>query len=322
MPQIKYAHQEAQKIENVVQLKEHNVSHSHQPMDNFELVMSQMNIADEGVFQKEFSQQWKDAAIKKERLSVLLCEIDFYDEYVKNYGVQAASFMQISIALVLKHVCERHGCFLARSEHQGFSILFKGGDTKEVQGIVDALCAAVKNSKTEHKHSNFDDFITLSIGTSSSYPSMLSLLSDNALSALNMAKMSGGNQVSVVNFSTDINPSMMIESARKIVKEPVRTLDSKVKNVKELIESEVKIQSKSSGKTNHSADKKDYFAEPEKENVVAPRMYRGQIIQNDPKPVVKNALKSNDTALNSSKVGAVNDKPKQVRYYRGQAITS
>jgi PleD family two-component response regulator len=76
-----------------------------------ELVMSQIKIASHSDFEKQLAQHWQAAANEKQLLSVLICEIDFYHEYVEKYGLQGASFMLLVVALALKNICDQHGLF-------------------------------------------------------------------------------------------------------------------------------------------------------------------------------------------------------------------
>jgi diguanylate cyclase (GGDEF)-like protein len=162
----------------------------------FGLVMSQMNIADSHEFDLKYAQFWEEASEDKQLLSVLICEIDFFDAYNKNYGHQAAAFMLLVIALALKNQCEKFGCFLARSKGDKFSILIKGGDLAKTRAIAEALHQSVEKSKTEHKHSSVSDIVTLSIGFSSVYPISRKDLITTADRALSLSQGSGCNQVS------------------------------------------------------------------------------------------------------------------------------
>jgi diguanylate cyclase (GGDEF)-like protein len=161
----------------------------------FDQVMSQMNIADRPAFDVKYDQYWKSASENGELLSVLICEIDYFKDYVDNYGHQGASFMLLVIGLALKNTCEKYGCYLAHYRGNEFAILIKGGDVTEVEEIGEALRLAVEEARTEHKHSKVSDVVTLSIGISSVYPTSLSMLIQNSQNALHSAQKAGFNRV-------------------------------------------------------------------------------------------------------------------------------
>ena len=268
-----------------------------QQSKSFELVMAQMNISAPEDFKQAFSQQWKTAADKKQLLSVLLCEIDYYQEYVDHYGVQGASFMLISIALSLKNICETHNCFLSHNEQHGFTVLFKGGTVQQAQAIGESLCEVVNNSKTEHKHTQVGDFITLSVGISSVFPSTKSVLKKEAKDALNEAQVIGGNTVNSSN-----SPSKEVRKSTKIDNLQVDTVN--------------KIES----------NQDHFFAKSEQE--IAPKNthtklnYRGQSIENKQQEQQVDALTLNKVALNESNIdSSQKTKKRPVRMYRGQIVT-
>lgn len=162
----------------------------------FEQVMKQMNIADRSDFDEKYTQLWNAASDNQEMLSVIICEIDFFDEYQKNYGHQASSFMLLVIALALKTTCEEHGAFLARYKGNEFGILVNGSEASVASNIAEQLRVAVEKSRTEHKYSTVSDVVTLSIGLSSVYPTSMQVEMNHSASALYEAKVSGHNQVS------------------------------------------------------------------------------------------------------------------------------
>ena len=161
----------------------------------FEQVMSQMNIADRYAFDVQYDKYWQQASEEGELLSVLICEIDFFKAYNDNYGHQGSAFMLLVIGLALKNTCEKFGCYLARYRGDEFAILVKGGDVEAAQEIAESLRLAVEKSRTEHKHSQVSDIVTLSIGISSVYPTSMKVLMQKSAMALHSAKKSGRNQV-------------------------------------------------------------------------------------------------------------------------------
>lgn len=162
----------------------------------FEQVMSQMNIADRHAFDVQYEKYWQQASEEGELLSVLICEIDFFKDYNDHYGHQGSAFMLLVIGLALKNTCEKFGCYLACYCGDEFAILIKGGDVEAAHEIAESLRVAVEKSRTEHKHSQVSDVVTLSIGISSVYPTSMKVLMKKSVIALQCAKKSGRNQVS------------------------------------------------------------------------------------------------------------------------------
>jgi diguanylate cyclase (GGDEF)-like protein len=296
------------KIENKVDHTEH--------FKNCEAVMSQLNIETADSFKKHLATQWKQAVLEKELISVLLCEVDFYSEYIENYGIQAASFMLISIAVILKKECDLHNCFLSINKNSGFTILIKGSTEQDIRAIADGLCKAVRDSKTEHKYSSINKQITMSIGISSLNPNCKTNLKGNAKLALTKSKTSGGNKVSNEKYSQQkvTNEFDLKEQVKESVDNRIDT-----KRDKEIIE-------KQKSNTTNS----DFFADEtllkNKSNSVKDRTYRGLAIKKETVTEGEHAPKLNNNALNESKnddsSAQINSKPKKPRMYRGQVISS
>ncbi|GLS92215.1 hypothetical protein GCM10007916_32850 [Psychromonas marina] len=161
----------------------------------FEQVMTQMNIADRHAFEMQYEKYWQQAGDDGALLSVLICEIDFFKAYNDHYGYQGSAFMLLVISLALKNTCEKFGCYLAHYYGGEFAVLIKGGDVNAAEEIAESLRLAVLESRTENNFSKVSNVVTLSIGTSSIYPTSMKALIKQSTNALNRAKKTGHNQV-------------------------------------------------------------------------------------------------------------------------------
>ena len=190
----------------------------------FEQVMSQMNIAGRQEFDVQYNTYWQEASEEGKLLSVIKCEIDFFDNYNENYGHQGSAFMLLVIGLALKNTCEKHDCYLARYSGDEFAILLKGGDIESAQNIAESLRIAVEESRTEHKHSKVSDVVTLSIGISSVFPTSMTVLMKKSAMALYDAKRCGRNRV-CSSVSLKNEESGLASSAEELeeIKEPIKS---------------------------------------------------------------------------------------------------
>lgn len=163
-------------------------------------IMSEMNIADRSCFHHNFVKLWQESMDEKELLSMLMCEIDFFQAYVDNYGTLASEDVLLIVACQLQQICEKFDCFVSHIEGEKFIILIKGGNATGALRIAEDLHKAVVESATEHHHSEVSDIVTMSFGLSSLFPSDLNsmkMLMVEANTALHNATTSGRNQISV-----------------------------------------------------------------------------------------------------------------------------
>lgn len=163
-------------------------------------IMSDMDIADRSSFHHNFVKLWQESLDEKELLSMLMCEIDFFQAYIDNYGTPASEDVLLIVACQLQRICEKFDCFVAHIEGEKFIILIKGGNATGALRIAEDLHKAVVKSDTEHHHSGASDVVTMSIGLSSIFPSdmnSMKMLMVEANTALHAATTSGRNQISV-----------------------------------------------------------------------------------------------------------------------------
>lgn len=156
----------------------------------FTNVISQMNIASSAEFQTQLEQLWQQASEEQSLLSLLVCDIDFFDEYLENYGEQSTSFMLLVVALALKSVCEKQDLYLAHYQKHEFAILSKGGEEVAIEQLADTLRKEVAKTKHAHSYSAISDVVTLSVGVSNIYPSSVNLFKQQAERSLVTAKRS------------------------------------------------------------------------------------------------------------------------------------
>jgi diguanylate cyclase (GGDEF)-like protein len=193
----------------------------------FAQVMSQMNIADRAAFDVQYDKYWQQASDNGELLSILICEIDYFDNYKEHYGQQGSAFMLLVIGLALKNTCEKFGCYLAHYRGDEFAIIIKGGTVDAAQEVAELLRVAVEESRTEHKHSKVSDVVTLSIGLSSVFPTSMNVLMQKSVEELNTAKNAGRNQVSGGVDLKNLDSGLITQDNDKITKE---SIERKIKN--------------------------------------------------------------------------------------------
>ncbi len=199
----------SQKNENSVSqttlATEQNIQTQEKPTVNteasdFKQIMSDMNIADRSSFHHNFVKLWQESTDEQELLSMLMCEVDFFQAYIDNYSERASEDILLIVACALQKIGEKFGCFVSHVEGEKFIILIKGGNATNALRVADVLHRSVAESATEHKYSEASDVVTVSIGLSSLFPSDINskkMLMVEANTALHAATTSGRNQISV-----------------------------------------------------------------------------------------------------------------------------
>lgn len=259
---------------NSMSVTARNVEDKASAMDDSQIdqVLEQVNIASNVEFESKLSEYWHEAANDEQLLSVLMCEVDFYDEYVLSNGLQGAYFMMMVVALALKNICEKHDCFLAHRHQEKFAVLIKGGDHKQIFNISEGLREAVENSKTEHQDSRISRFVTLSVGVSITAPQTKNSSMNSVGYALQNAKIAGRNQI-----SNDLVKRKFVET------------------ITETVATKVKEQGSIAPKQKDSAPKGDehssFIEQDTENNMGTSKMYRGHDLFAESKEEVKEEAK-------------------------------
>jgi len=187
--------QEAVVAEEKITIEKEDINQS-----TFQQTMLDMNISDRREFNPNFVKLWKEACSEKELLSMLMCEVDFFQAYIDNYGQQQSEDVLLIAASALQDAAIKFNCFIYHVEGEKFIVLSKGGNATQALKVAEFIHTAVENSGTEHKYSLASEFVTMSIGLSSIFPSELNsmkALMIEANTALHDATVSGRNQISV-----------------------------------------------------------------------------------------------------------------------------
>lgn len=163
-------------------------------------MMQDMGIKNEVVFDNYFESVWHESSRDQELLSMLDCELDFYNEYTDHYGKKYANDITLVVAIALKEKCDEIGCFFAHKGDGRFSIIIHGGNATKGLKVSETIKASVQNLKIEHLASPIKKIFTVSIGLSNIFPSELNtkkILVSKVNAALNVAKNNGYDQIGV-----------------------------------------------------------------------------------------------------------------------------
>ncbi|MDD5723642.1 MAG: diguanylate cyclase [Syntrophales bacterium] len=152
-------------------------------------------------FEEIFDKEWDRAVRNKNPLSIAFMDIDFFKQYNDTYGHGRGDKCLKEVAHVLADSIRRPTDFVARYGGEEFIAVLPETDIFGAMAIADVLRRNVELLKIPHAQSVPLDYVTISIGVSSVFPS--GGFSDSALISivatademLYKAKAGGRNQV-------------------------------------------------------------------------------------------------------------------------------
>ena len=155
-------------------------------------------IANRRRFNQYLEEQWVQSS--RSVISLLLCDIDYFKRYNDGYGHQAGDHCLKSVAQAINQAVSRVKDLVARYGGEEFVIVLPDTGTEGALEIAQKIQDELRNLREPHAFSEVGEFVTLSIGlstTSAGYDTLPDFLVAAADAALYQAKAQGRNRVVV-----------------------------------------------------------------------------------------------------------------------------
>jgi diguanylate cyclase (GGDEF)-like protein len=157
-------------------------------------------VANRRNFMDTFEKEWKRSRRNKLPLSLIMIDVDFFKAYNDNYGHQAGDECLKNIAPLLQEVLTRPGDMAARYGGEEFVVILPETNLEGTTLIAEKMRKKVESAKIAHDLSTISDYVTISLGTATTIPSIRkkpdSLIAA-ADEALYKAKRNGRNRIEV-----------------------------------------------------------------------------------------------------------------------------
>lgn len=157
-------------------------------------------VANRRRFEQYIQTEWRRMSREQKPLSLILCDIDYFKAYNDHYGHQAGDNCLRLVARTLLRAAKRPGDLVARYGGEEFVIVLPNTDLKGAETVAEDIRFLVRSRRIDHKKSDIDKIVTLSLGVTSCIPRPDSSTNDLvklADDALYQAKAQGRDQVRV-----------------------------------------------------------------------------------------------------------------------------
>lgn len=134
-------------------------------------------------------------------LSLVMCDVDYFKNYNDHYGHQKGDDCLKAIAQQLQNSTRRAADLVARYGGEEFMVVLPGSDLSGAQEVARVIQENLKKHQIPHCRSLVSDYVTTSIGISSTMPSEntdIKTLIHKADQALYQAKNSGRNCIASI----------------------------------------------------------------------------------------------------------------------------
>lgn len=122
-------------------------------------------------FKEHLSSEWARATRSKQKLSLLLIDIDNFKYFNQEYGLKAGDECLIELAQRLKKLVKRPADLLARYQGEEFVILMPETDEQGIRAITAEIYYMMSGWRLKNAKSPSGDILTISIGASCMVPS-------------------------------------------------------------------------------------------------------------------------------------------------------
>ena len=154
-------------------------------------------LANRRQFNVVFREECQRACRHQTKISIILCDIDYFKKFNDTYGHQAGDNCIRSVAKVLKNTVKRSGELVARYGGEEFIILLPNVNKEETIVLAETILHNLAQLGLYHQSSLVSDRVTLSMGIATMYAqqdisreSLIKLADDN----LYYAKEKGRNR--------------------------------------------------------------------------------------------------------------------------------
>ena len=151
-------------------------------------------------FDETLAREWKRTMREKAPLSLIMLDIDYFKKYNDTYGHQAGDECLRQVATTISGALRRPADMAARYGGEEFVVVLPNFKLKNSAKFGETIRAKIEALKMEHKQSDANPFITVSLGIASVVPSSISSYEElvgAADKALYSAKNKGRNRVCV-----------------------------------------------------------------------------------------------------------------------------
>ncbi len=149
-------------------------------------------------FDAQLDSEWHRAMREEKPISLVVVEIDEFEDYASNYGHQSADALLKRVGQTIKGFGRRSGDLAGRREEEKLALLLPGCDIRNAARMAEALRKRIEGTKIAHAGSKNRETVTIHVGVATMKPSRglnKEELSTRAEAALYEARFQGGNKI-------------------------------------------------------------------------------------------------------------------------------
>ncbi len=156
------------------------------------------HLSNRRAFDEYLSREWQRMAREFSPLSLILCDVDFFKVYNDTYGHPAGDNCLKTVAHILSETVKRPADLVARYGGEEFAVILPNTEAIGAAHLAQNIRSKVRALKIPHTNSGVSEYVTLSLGIASVFPTS-ELSTDTLIAAadraLYQAKAQGRDRV-------------------------------------------------------------------------------------------------------------------------------
>ncbi len=191
-------HLTIRKLQNELQAQKEALEKANLELQRLATLDSLTQLANRRRLDEYLQREWRRATREQTPLSLILCDIDYFKNYNDSYGHQAGDDCLQQVAEALSRTVKRTSDLVARYGGEEFTVILPNTPVEGAMQIAGLIQQNLQTLKIVHPDSVVNEYITLSIGVTSTVPTpqdtpeKLINMADNALYE---AKREGKNRI-------------------------------------------------------------------------------------------------------------------------------
>lgn len=127
-------------------------------------------VANRRRFDEYLDQAWGISIREAWFISLLMCDVDFFKRYNDNWGHQAGDRCLYQVAQAIKRVIKRPADLVARYGGEEFAVILPHTPEDGAMMVAQLIRSSVRELSLIHPESPVSDYVTLSVGVTSTVP--------------------------------------------------------------------------------------------------------------------------------------------------------
>lgn len=161
---------EKSRLDRELERANRELEQANQKLQHLATIDSLTQVCNRRSFDEYLSREWQRMMREFSPLSLILCDVDFFKAYNDTYGHPAGDACLKAVAHAISEAVKRPADLVARYSPEEFAVIVPNTEAIGAAHIAQNIQSKVRALKMPHANSSVSEYVTLSIGIASIFP--------------------------------------------------------------------------------------------------------------------------------------------------------